>query len=73
VVATKSRVVVMDHEAGTRTVTEEADPMQVSKQRARWLGLTWRIATRGVGMNGWQQMARSAWAHCSAAPASSCG
>eukprot|EP00200_Dunaliella_tertiolecta_P019181 CAMPEP_0202399592 /NCGR_PEP_ID=MMETSP1128-20130828/2114_1 /ASSEMBLY_ACC=CAM_ASM_000463 /TAXON_ID=3047 /ORGANISM="Dunaliella tertiolecta, Strain CCMP1320" /LENGTH=675 /DNA_ID=CAMNT_0049002957 /DNA_START=14 /DNA_END=2041 /DNA_ORIENTATION=- len=40
VVATKSRVVVMDHEAGTRCVTEEADPMQVPERISR----SWRPA-----------------------------
>lgn len=29
IVATKNRIVVMDHEKGTRDVREEADPMLV--------------------------------------------
>eukprot|EP00195_Chlamydomonas_chlamydogama_P007623 CAMPEP_0202908288 /NCGR_PEP_ID=MMETSP1392-20130828/45531_1 /ASSEMBLY_ACC=CAM_ASM_000868 /TAXON_ID=225041 /ORGANISM="Chlamydomonas chlamydogama, Strain SAG 11-48b" /LENGTH=624 /DNA_ID=CAMNT_0049597547 /DNA_START=85 /DNA_END=1959 /DNA_ORIENTATION=- len=41
VVATKNRVVLLDHEAGTRKVTEEADPMLVPENLSR----NWRPAS----------------------------
>ncbi|GAX76879.1 hypothetical protein CEUSTIGMA_g4325.t1 [Chlamydomonas eustigma] len=45
VIATQGKVVVLDHEAGTRKVTTEADPMQVPEALSR----TWRpVALEGL-------------------------